>query len=161
MIAFFETTQSLPQSSVPHFVSILNKTDKCDSPENRPENRAQAGSWKTNFHLDMSFLEVSNEVDFLVGCTSDELTGNIRTHITIFKNTDKKFFTVLWIIVSLSINVLWKSKVDPAGLQNNFIKVTDAGIPAPVMYLMEINFICMFFEIKSKITQQTDTETTV
>ena len=57
--------------------------------------------------------------------------------------------------------MLWESKINPAGLQNNLIKMTDAGILAPVMYLVEINFICMLPEVKGKITQQTDTETTV
>ena len=32
---------------------------------------------------------------------------------------------------------------------------------AGFMYLVEINFICMLPEVKGKITQQTDTETTV
>lgn len=57
--------------------------------------------------------------------------------------------------------MLWESKINPAGFQNNLIKMTDAGILAPVMYLVEINFICMPPEVKGKITQQTDTETTV
>lgn len=57
--------------------------------------------------------------------------------------------------------MLWESKINPAGLQNNLIKMTDAGILAPVMYLMKIDFICMLPEVKGKITQQTDTETTV
>ena len=57
--------------------------------------------------------------------------------------------------------MLWETKIDPAGLQNNLIKMTDAGILAPVMYLMKINFIRMLPEVKGKITQQADTETTV
>lgn len=57
--------------------------------------------------------------------------------------------------------MLWESKINPAGFQNNLIKMTDAGILAPVMYLMKINFIRMLPEVKGKITQQTDTETTV
>ena len=57
--------------------------------------------------------------------------------------------------------MLWEAKIDPAGFQNNLIKMTDAGILAPFMYLMEINFIRMLPEVKGKITQQTDTETTV
>ena len=57
--------------------------------------------------------------------------------------------------------MLWESKINPAGLQNNLIKMTDAGILTPVMYLMKIDFIRMLPEVKGKITQQTDTETTV
>lgn len=54
--------------------------------------------------------------------------------------------------------MLWESKINPAGFQNNLIKMTDAGILAPVMYLMKIDFIRMLPEVKGKITQQTDTE---
>ena len=109
----------------------------------------------------MSFFKVSDQIDFLIGSASDEFAGNIRAHISIFKNTDKKFLTVLWIIVNPGVNMLWETKIDPAGLQNNLIKMTDAGILAPAMYLVEINFIRMLPEVKGKITQQTDTETTV
>ena len=109
----------------------------------------------------MSFFKVSDQIDLLIGSTSDKLTGNIRAHISIFKNTDKKFLTVLWIIVNPGVNMLWETKIDPAGFQNNLIKMTDAGILAPAMYLVEIDFIRMLPELKGKITQQTDTETTV
>lgn len=139
----------------------MEKTEKSNTPQKWKENRAAAGFRKADFHLYMSFFKVSDQIDLLIGSTSDKLTGNIRAHISIFKNTDKKFLTVLWIIVNPGVNVLWEAKIDPAGLQNNLIKMTDAGILAPVMYLVEINFICMPPEVKGKITQQTDTETTV
>ena len=48
--------------------------------------------------------------------------------------------------------MLWESKINPAGFQNNLIKMTDAGILAPVMYLMKIDFIRMLPEVKGKIT---------
>lgn len=76
-------------------IGVLEKTEKSNTPQNRPENRAAAGFRKADLHLYMSFFKVSDQIDLLIRSTSNKFTGNIRAHISIFKNTDKKFLTVL------------------------------------------------------------------
>ena len=74
---------------------LNRKAEKGGGPEGRPEKGAVAGLWKADLHLHMSFFKVSDQIDLLIRSTSNKFTGNIRAHISIFKNTDKKFLTVL------------------------------------------------------------------
>ena len=108
----------------------------------------------------MAFFKVGDQIDLLIGSASDEFTGNIRAHITIFKNTDKKFLTVLWIIVNPGVNVLWESKINPAGLQNNLIVETDlltCEKGASIWFMVHVTllvftlfFALLIFEINSE-----------
>ena len=50
----------------------VNKTDKCDTPERRPEDWIMAGFWKADLHLDVSFFEISKEVNLLIRTASNQ-----------------------------------------------------------------------------------------
>lgn len=70
LVAFFEIMECLQECCVPHFVGVADEADESDCPEYRPENRAAAGFWKTDFHLDMAFPEICKQIDFLIGTAS-------------------------------------------------------------------------------------------
>ena len=42
------------------------KTEESNDPEGGPQERVTSGSGEAYFHLDVSFFEISEEVDFLV-----------------------------------------------------------------------------------------------
>ena len=153
--------KSLPECCISYCVSVADKTDKCDTPECRPEDWIMAGFWKADLHLYMTFPEAGDQVDLLVGGASHQCGGNICTHIPILQNSGNECFAVLGTVMNLRIYCVRKAQIDAAGFQNNFIKMADPGFPAPRMKLIKMNVLFMLSEIKYEIAEQTDSETTV
>lgn len=72
LVAFFEVAECLQEGCVPYFVGVADEADEGDHPEYRPEKRAAAGFWKADFHLDMAFTEIGEQIDFLIGAASHQ-----------------------------------------------------------------------------------------
>ena len=140
MIAFFEITQCLQKCCVSYSVSVTDKTDKSNYPEYRPQKRIVAGFWKADFHLDMTFSEISEKVDLLIRTASDQRLGNIGSHIAVFQNLYDEILAVMCVIMDLRIYGIRKSEIFSAGFQNDLIQMADPGFAAPFMNLVEINF---------------------
>ena len=64
--------KGLTESGIPDRVGVADKTDKCDTPECRPEDWIMAGFWKADLHLDVSFFEICKEVNLLIRTASNQ-----------------------------------------------------------------------------------------
>ena len=58
--------KSLPECCISYCVGVADKTEESNDPEGGPQERAASGSGEAYLHLDVSFFEISEEVDFLV-----------------------------------------------------------------------------------------------
>lgn len=58
--------KGLTESGIPDRVGVADKTEESNDPEGGPQEREASGSGEAYFHLDVSFFEISEEVDFLV-----------------------------------------------------------------------------------------------
>lgn len=64
--------KGLAECCISYCVGVADKTDKCDTPECRPEDWIMAGFWKADLHLDVSFFEISKEVNLLIRTASNQ-----------------------------------------------------------------------------------------
>lgn len=118
--------KSLQKGCISYCVGVTDKADKCDAPECRPEKGAPAGFWKSDFHLDMTFPEISEKVDFLIGTTSDKGLRDIGSHIAVFQNLYDEVLTVMRVIMCLCIYGIRKPQIFPAAFQNDLIQMADS-----------------------------------
>ena len=51
---------------ISYCVGVADKTEESNDPEGGPQDREASGSGEAYLHLDVSFFEISEEVDFLV-----------------------------------------------------------------------------------------------
>ena len=58
--------KGLTESGIPDRVGVADKTEESNDPECGPQEREASGSGEAYLHLDVSFFEISEEVDFLV-----------------------------------------------------------------------------------------------
>lgn len=66
LVAFFKVMKGLTESGIPDRVGVADKTEESNDPEGGPQEREASGSGEAYLHLDVSFFEISEEVNFLV-----------------------------------------------------------------------------------------------
>ena len=64
--------KGLTESGIPNRVGVADKTEESNDPEGGPQERAASGSGEAYLHLDVSFFEVSKEVNFLIRTASNQ-----------------------------------------------------------------------------------------
>ena len=86
LIAFFESLQCFPEGGVSERISIFQKTEKRNRPQHRPQKRTASCFWKTHFHLQMSFPEISEQIYFFIRVASDQFLCCICTKDSILQD---------------------------------------------------------------------------
>lgn len=72
LIAFFKIPECFPEGCVSYKISVFQETEKSNYPQSWPQNRNVAGFWKADLHLDVSFFEISKEVNLLIRTASNQ-----------------------------------------------------------------------------------------